>query len=121
MIRLRSVRAKLTKVSTLLEEERDYILEGALDQLATTVEAREELLRQITRDGIGEEHSDLLDIIRARAEANVGLLESFREGVQDAENTLARIAKAQSQLGTYDAKGAVSATTVTAPRHERRA
>ena len=90
------------KLAELLEEERDALLRGQIDQLDRFM-VQKELLSSALQTA-GPEQLRLLALPLAR---NAALINAARAGVQDVLDTLKKQRAARTSLSSYDRSGSL--------------
>lgn len=94
---------ELSKLETLLEQERAFLLEGDLQGLGTLLPAKEKLV-EILLDG-DETHHDQIVPLEGKLQRNQLLLDGALEGIRSVAVRLAALREVQTALDTYDARG----------------
>lgn len=98
-----SEKLELSKLDTLLEQERAFLLEGDLQGLGTLLAAKEKLV-EILLDG-DETHRDQIMPLEGKLQRNQLLLDGALEGIRSVALRLAALREVRTALDTYDAQG----------------
>ena len=123
MMGVSRVGAKLSRVSSLLDLERDALRSGALDRLDGLVEEREQLVENLrgTIEPGDQDAIAALQEIKTKALRNAGLMAAALDGIRSASRQIAEIDAAHNQLSTYGSDGTVADVLGGERRMEKRA
>lgn len=94
----------------LLDEEREALISGQLDQIAELVERKTNLLSEL--DDANDMEAVALGRVREKLVRNQGLLEEAAMGIKIVASRLDDLKRVKSYLETYDADGARKTTCV---------
>ncbi|MCL6284674.1 flagellar biosynthesis protein FlgN [Ruegeria sp. 2012CJ41-6] len=92
----------ISKLNELLDQERQLLISGALDQVAALTPAKEFLL-----DGVAQDSATVgdLDAIRVKADQNRVLFDAALAGLRSVVERLSELKRLQSGFDTYDRSG----------------
>lgn len=90
-------------IEELLDNEREVIMGGRLEDLARLVEEKETLLRSV--EGIALPNPQTLKRLKEKADRNQVLLGSVVKGVRSVSARLQMLRNPQTSLKTYSASG----------------
>jgi len=100
----RSSASGLTQeIDTLLEQERNALIEGRLDDLVALIARKEELAHALADAPLGE--SDALERLQRKAARNQAMLDSALRGIKSVSTRLSTIRKVRENLESYDHQG----------------
>lgn len=91
------------KLNELLDQERQLLISGALDQVAALVPEKESLLDDVAREGAATVAD--LDIIKHKADQNRALFDAALAGLKSVVERLSELKRLQSGFDTYDKAG----------------
>lgn len=109
----------VTRLSTLLDRERDLLRTGALAELPAIAEEKARLAAAIP--DLDKLRRPALGLLRGKARRNAQCLEAAAQGLRAAQERLREISDIRRGLGTYDRFGRRNGTPVVAGALELRA
>lgn len=108
----------ITRLHTLLDQERAALMAADFDSLATFVSDKENLLSQL---GKARPTKDVLRPIRQKMDENLALLAAAIKGVAAAGERLASLQTVKSGLSVYDGSGRLAHVRTQHPTLEKKA
>ena len=93
----------IDQLDNLLEQERDALLHGRLEEMATIADEKERLIDAL--NAIGNENGDDMSGLQSKVARNQILLDGALEGIRNVASRLAALRKIRRTLETYDATG----------------
>ena len=88
----------------LLDDERDALLEGNLDQVSRLVARKETLIERLAQ--VDRTDRGAILELNVKFERNQALLRSALEGIRSVTRRLAMLRRVRTSLDTYDSRGA---------------
>ncbi len=114
---MQSNELNISRLQTLLDEERTLLLSGDLESLPQLLDRKQDLIENLG-DTIGPELTE----IHSKLTRNHALLNSAMEGIQRVSDRLAALKQMRQSLETYDSQGhRQSIGTLQKGRMEKRA
>ncbi|WP_424941200.1 hypothetical protein [Aliiroseovarius sp. S253] len=110
--------SSLYALLTLLEDERQLILNGELDALPKLTDAKTEILSQMVQSTLSQNQFAQLQTIAAR---NQSLLVAAANGIRSARDRLDAIRNPNQGVKTYTRTGAAQVLSRAHPNFEKRA
>ena len=110
----------LRDLETLLDDEREVLRAGRLEELRGLEERRRRVMVGVP-EIIAEVAPERLDALREQAQKNADLARAVSDGVRDAMRRLGDIRKASGPIGSYGADGAPVEIGQAQPAVERKA
>lgn len=92
-----------TRLDSLLEQERAFLLEGDLEGLGTLMPAKEKLVELLLSDVAG--NRDQIVPLEGKLQRNQLLLDGALDGIRSVAARLAALRQVRTALDTYDARG----------------
>lgn len=93
----------IARLDTLLDQERNALLEGDLESLNQLVDEKEALIHSLSEAELDEPEG--LRGVSDKVSRNQALLEGALDGIRNAARRLAEIRQARKSLDTYDETG----------------
>ncbi len=90
-------------LNDLLDEERELLLEGDLDQLAGLLKSKEALIEEV--NGSSQTDASAVQSLDRKVKRNQLLLDGALEGIRAVADRLAHLKRARGTLDTYGPDG----------------
>jgi|AntRauTorckE5430_2_1112549.scaffolds.fasta_scaffold62100_1 hypothetical protein len=109
-----------SRLDSLLEQERAFLLEGDLEGLGTLLPAKEQLVALLLSDVAA--NRDQITPLEGKLQRNQLLLDGALDGIRAVAARLAALRQVRTALDTYDARGRKLRVEMAAvPKVEKRA
>ncbi|KIN74543.1 hypothetical protein [Sulfitobacter guttiformis] len=109
-----------SKLDSLLEQERVFLLKGDIAGLATLLGAKEQLVELLLSNATA--HHDQIRPLEGKLRRNQLLLDGALDGIRAVAARLAALRQVRTALDTYDAQGRKQRVAIsTSPKVEKRA
>jgi hypothetical protein len=109
-----------TKLDSLLEQERAFLLDGDLEGLGTLMPVKEQLVELLLSD-VQNNHEKITPL-EGKLQRNQLLLNGALDGIRSVAARLAALRQVRSALDTYDAQGQKKRVEIElSPNFEKRA
>lgn len=109
-----------TKLDSLLEQERAFLLDGDLEGLGTLMPVKEQLVELLLSDV--QNNREKITPLEGKLQRNQLLLDGALDGIRSVAARLAALRQVRSALDTYDAQGQKKRVEIEpSPNFEKRA